>query len=119
MEIIDQNKGDERMWAMFTHLSALAFFIIPAVGMVIGPLIIWLIKKDDYALVDEHGKMALNFNLSVLLYSFICGILTLFVIGIALGIALAVFWLAMVILASVKTNNGEPFTYPLSIQFIR
>jgi len=117
MERVDRNVQDERMWGMFCHLSALAGYIIP-LGSIIGPLIIWSIKKDEYPFVDEQGKEALNFNISMVIYILISVILIFVVIGILMLIALGIFQLIMIIIASIKANNGESFRYPLSIRFI-
>jgi len=117
MEQVDRNVQDERMWGMFCHLSALAGYIIP-LGSIIGPLIIWSMKKHEYPFVDEQGKEALNFNISMVIYLIISAILIIAVIGIFLLIALGIFQLIMIIIASVKANNGESFQYPLSIRFV-
>jgi hypothetical protein len=52
---------DARMWAMFVHLAGFGGIVVPAIGSVLGPLIIWLIKKDQFPFVNEQGKEALNF----------------------------------------------------------
>ena len=117
MEQIDQQIRDERMWAMFCHLSALAGFIIPF-GSIIGPVIIWSIKKDEYPFVNEQGKEAINFQISMAIYMIISAILIIVVIGILMLIALGLFQLIMIVIASVRANNGESFVYPLSIRFL-
>ncbi len=117
MDQTDQKVRDERMWGMFCHLSACAGYIIP-LGNIIGPLIIWSIKKDEFPFVNEQGKEALNFQISMLIYFIISAILIFIVIGIMLLIALGIFQLIMIVIASIKANNGETFRYPLSIRFI-
>jgi len=117
MEQVEHNVQDERMWGMFCHLSALAGYVIPF-GSVIGPLVIWSIKKQEYPFVDHQGKEALNFNLSMIIYMIISAILIIVVVGILMLIALAIFQLIMIIIASIKANNGETFRYPLSIRFL-
>lgn len=117
MEQVERNVQDERMWGMFCHLSAFALFFIPF-GSIIGPLIVWSIKKGDSPFVDEQGKEALNFNISILIYTIISAILILLVIGILMIIALMLFRFIMIIIAAIKANNGESFRYPLSIKFI-
>jgi uncharacterized Tic20 family protein len=111
-----ENK-DERMWGMFCHLFALGGFIIP-LGNIIGPLVAWLIKKDEYPFVDDQGKESLNFQISILLYLIVSGILAVIVIGFFLMAAVGIFNLIMIIIASIKANDGEAFRYPLSIKFI-
>ena len=70
---------DARMWAMFAHLAGFAFLlpVIPGIGSIIGPLVIWLIKKDQYPFVDEQGKEALNFQITMLIYGIVAGLLSL------------------------------------------
>ena len=109
---------DQNMWAMLCHLSTLAGFIIP-LGNVIGPLVIWMIKKDVYPLVDDQGKEALNFQISMTIYYVISGILILILIGIPLLIGLALFSLVVTIIAMVKASDGVAYRYPLSIRFIK
>lgn len=109
---------EEKTFGMLAHLTALAGFIIPF-GSILGPLVIWLIKKDQSAWVDKQGKESLNFQISILIYGIVAAILTLIVIGVFLAIAVGIFWLVMVIMATVKVNNGEDFEYPLCIRFIK
>jgi uncharacterized protein len=117
---IDQKQRDERMWAMFCHLSALSGYnILPGIGFIVGPLVLWVIKKQDFPFVDEQGKEALNFQISMMIYMFASAILILVLIGFLLLIALGLFQLAMIIIAAIKANNGEHFNYPLSIRFIK
>jgi uncharacterized Tic20 family protein len=119
MEIMDPQKStDERNWDMFCHLAALAMFIIPF-GNVIGPLVVWSIKKDQYPSVNEHGKEALNFQISMLIYMLVSAVLIILLVGIFLLIGLGVLNLVLIIVASVRANAGESFKYPLSITFIQ
>lgn len=110
---------DERTWAMLCHLSALAAFVIPYFGAIIGPLIVWLIKKDQYPLVDREGKKALNFQITI---AIVCAVLfpTVFIlIGIPLLLIVGVLWLIFTIVASVKTSNGVDYKYPFAISFFK
>ncbi|RUT79477.1 DUF4870 domain-containing protein [Ancylomarina longa] len=109
---------DERNWAMFCHLSAFAGVIIP-LGNVIGPLILWSMKKEDSELVDREGKKSINFQISMTIYLFISGLLVFVGIGILLLIALALLNLIFVVMAIVKTLNGEDYNYPFSINIIK
>jgi len=109
---------EEKTYGMLAHLAALAGFVIPF-GNIIGPLVIWLLKKDELAWVDRHGKESLNFQISITLYAFVSGILVFILIGILLLIAVGVFSLVMIIIASVRVSNGEDFKYPLCIPFIK
>jgi len=109
---------DATTWGMLCHLIALAGFIIPF-GNVIGPLIIWLIKKDEFPFVEDQGKESLNFQISMTIYIIVSIILMVIVIGVLLLIALAIFEVIMIIIATVKANSGEKYRYPLSIKFIK
>ena len=108
----------EKTMAMLCHLSALAGFFIPF-GNIVGPLIVWLVKKDESALVDENGKKALNFQISITIYAIVSAALIVVFIGALLLAAVAIFSLVMIILNSIKANKGEPTEYPLSIEFIK
>lgn len=109
---------DDRKWAMLCHLSALAGFLIPF-GSVIGPLIIWLIKKDEMPIVNEHGRKALNFQITMAIAYLLCFMLMFVVVGVILLPVVAIFSFVMVIIASVKANDGKEFTYPLSLNLIK
>lgn len=110
--------SNERTMAMLCHLTAFALFVFPAFGNVIGPLIVWLIKKDESAFVDDQGKESLNFQISATIYFLVTGFLSFLLIGIPFLIALMVFWFVVVIVASVRANEGKPYRYPLTIRFI-
>lgn len=118
MNQVNQQQQDERMWAMFCHLSAFAGYIVPF-GSILGPLVIWSVKKQQFPVIDEHGKDALNFQISIAIYMIISAIFIIIVVGIFMLIALWVFQTVMIIIASIKANNGEEFKYPLSIQFLK
>jgi len=112
------NAQEERNWAMFCHLSALSMCIIPF-GNIIGPLVLWSMKKDYSALVDREGKKAINFQLSWTIYMFVSAIMIILVVGIFFLIALALLNLVVILYATIKTINNEDFEYPLSIQFLK
>jgi uncharacterized Tic20 family protein len=118
MEVINQSSSEERNWALFAHLSALAGYIIPF-GHIIGPVIVWSIKKDEFPLVDANGKEAINFQISMTIYIIISVILIILLIGILLLIGLAVLNIVLIIVAAVKANAGEVYKYPLAIPFIK
>jgi len=106
-----------RTWGMFCHLAAFAGLILPSFGQIIGPLVVWLIKKDEYPFVDAQGKKSLNFQISMTIYGVVAFLLCFILIGLFLLPALAIVDIICVIIASVKTSNGEEFNYPLSIKF--
>ena len=110
---------DTRMWGMFCHLAALAGVIGIPLANIIGPLIIWLIKKESSPFIDDQGKESLNFQISMTIYMFVAALLLIVVIGIVLLPALAVVDVIFVIIAAIKTNNGESYHYPITIRFIK
>ena len=109
----------EKTMAMLCHLLAFAGLVVPPVGHILGPLIIWLMKKDESELIDDQGKESLNFQISISIYWFVAGMLSFILIGIPIVIALAVFWVVMVIMASLKANEGGRYRYPLNLRLIK
>lgn len=121
---------EARQMGMFAHLSALlgGLLTFPAGGgwgCFIGPLIIWLIKKDTMPFVDDQGKEALNFNITVAIAIVVLGIFSLVTFGIGLivavplGIIIGVTWLVLTIVAAVKANEGVRYRYPLTLRLIK
>ena len=109
---------DQRLWATFCHLAAFSGFLIP-LGNILGPLIIWLIKKDEMAFVDDQGKEAVNFQLTMLIALLVAGILVFVLIGFFLLAVIGVYELVVIIIAAIKANEGKPYRYPLTIRFIK
>jgi uncharacterized Tic20 family protein len=107
-----------RSWCVACHLSALAGFVAPAVGHVLGPLIVWLIKRGDSPEIDAHGKEALNFQISMLIYNLVAGILCLLLIGFALLAVLHILNVVFVIIAALKAGEGQMYRYPLTLRLI-
>ena len=114
-----QVSKEEQNWAMCCHLAALSGFIIPF-GNIVGPLIVWLIKKDTMPLVDQHGKEALNFQITVTIAMIISFLLMLVVIGIVLVFVVGLGALILTILATVKVSNGQfDYKYPFALRLIK
>jgi len=108
---------DENMWAMICHISAFSVFFIPF-GNIISPLVIWLIKKDEFPFVDDQGKEALNFQISLTIYVIASAILTLLLVGIPMLIGFLIFGFVVTIIGAMKANDGEKYRYPMTIRFI-
>ena len=108
----------ERQWAMFSHLSALSLFIGVPFGNILGPLIMYLIKKDEMPFGGAQAKEALNFNISLTLYAIVSGILVLVFVGIIFLLALFIISIVFTIIAAIKANDGEFYRYPLTIRFV-
>ena len=107
-----------RNWNILCHASALlgVFFHFP--GHLIGPLIVWLAKRDDSPEIDAHGKESLNFQISMLIYNVIAAVFCLVLIGFFF---LAVLWVlnaVFVIVASIQASDGKFYRYPMTIRFI-
>ena len=100
-----------RTFAMLCHLLGIFGFL--------GPLIVWLIKKDDHEFIDTQGKAALNWQISVVIYAFISWLLVFIIIGAILLPALMVVNLVFCIIAAVKANDGIGYCYPLAIKFLK
>ena len=110
-----QNK---RTWMVLCHASALIGFFVPWGGHILAPLVVWLIKRGESPAVDEHGKESLNFQLSMLIYNIIAGILVLVLIGFVLLPILHVLNVVFVILASLRASEGTLYRYPITIRFL-
>ncbi len=118
-QVSPQASKDDQNWAMACHLAALSGFVIPF-GNLIGPLVVWLMKKDTMPLVDVHGKEALNFQITVSIAIFICLLLLFVIIGIFLLPVVAIGALVMTIIAGVKVANGQlDYKYPFALRLIK
>jgi uncharacterized Tic20 family protein len=111
-------QGDKTV-AMLCHLlSFIGLIGIPA-GNILGPLVLWLIKKDEDALVDANGKEVLNFQISAFIYGIVCALLALIVIGFFLLPILIIGVIVYTIIGAMKANEGQVYRYPFSIRFIK
>lgn len=123
--MITQN---DKNYSSITHLSSFAGWIFPF-GNVIAPLVLWIAKKNESAYIDNHGKAVVNFQLSLMLYSFLLALLiipiTIFTLGLGLIavilgiIPVIILIIVSVISASIKATNGEYYQYPFTIEFIK
>lgn len=142
MQTHPHEKPGERTWAMWCHLSVLAMFLGIPFGAILGPLLVWLIKKDEFPLVDAQGKEVLNFQISLWIYGLGLGLLffllfiVIFVLAVVfppfiviawiLGILSAIMFaimklagIALSVIAAVKVNNGEIYRYPFAMRFLK
>ena len=123
--MITQN---DKNYSSITHLSGFAGWFFPF-GNIIAPLVMWAAKKNDSTYIDVHGKAAINFQLSIILYCFLLVILILPITILTLGLGLIAIIIAiipaiilkivLIISASIKANNGEYYDYPFTIEFIK
>ena len=141
---MDPREKDIRTWSMLCHLAALAGFVI-GFGNVFGPLIVWQIKKNELPEIIPHGKASVNFQLTLLIINVIAGLGFFAFLGgsilsfpfpfhrtgsgfpffggfIAGGIVFTIInilGLVFTIIAGVRANNGEAYSYPFAIRFIK
>jgi uncharacterized protein len=122
--------AEERQWAMFAHLSALLGGFVTAgwagsIGCFIGPLVIWMVKKETMPFVDDQAKEALNFNITVAIVFFALFLMTLLTLGIGIVLTLPLMivvglaWLVLTIIAAMKANQGERYRYPFALRLIK
>jgi uncharacterized Tic20 family protein len=122
--------AEQRQWAMFAHLSSLAGAILTGAfgggwGCFVGPLIIWLVQKDTMPFVDDQGKEALNFNITMAIAWLILVLLSLVTFGVGLviaipvGIIIGIGWLVFTIIAAIKANEGVAYRYPFTLRLIK
>src|ERR1700716_1714121 len=97
------SSSDVRMWNVLCHATALAGFFVPWAGHILGPLIVWLAKRNDSPEIDQHGKESLNFQISMLIYNVIAGVLCL----------------VLVIISSIQASEGKFYRYPITIRLIK
>ena len=110
---------EEKNWAMFCHLASLAGFTAIPFANVIGPLVVWMLKKEEMPLVDDQGKEAVNFQISITIYFLVAAASIFCVIGFVLAPAVLIFDLVFTIIAAMKAGSGEAYRYPLTIRFIK
>ena len=111
--------SDIRTWCVLCHASALLGLFFHFVGHILGPLIVWLIKRGDSPEIDAHGKESLNFQISMLIYDAIAAILCFVLIGIPILIVLWVLNTVLVIIASIQASEGKFYRYPFTIRLIK
>ena len=114
-QVVQKSTGmdqkQERTWAMFSHLGGLLGFV--------PPLVIWLVKKDESSFIGDNGKEALNFQITIAICQIVSVALTPVLIGFLLFPAVYIFNIVMVIIASMKANEGQRYRYPVCIRFIK
>ena len=121
--------AEEKQWALFAHLSALLGAFVTGFwfgwGCFLGPLVIWLVKKDTMPFVNDQGKEALNFNITLAIIGVILLIFSIVTLGIGLliaipvGIIVAISWLVFTIIAAIKASEGVAYRYPISLRLVK
>jgi uncharacterized Tic20 family protein len=111
--------AEAKNWGMLCHISALAGMLIGGFGNWIGPLVIWLLKKEQFAFVDDQGKESLNFQITCFIAGLV-GIITMVIgIGFLIVLAVGILWLIFTIIAAIKASEGETYRYPICLRLIK
>jgi uncharacterized protein len=113
-----ETNPDAKTFGMLCHLLALSGLLIPF-GHIIGPVVIWVIKKDQHPFVDDQGKESLNFQITVTIAMAIAFALAFVLIGFLLIPIIGIGALILVIIATIQANQGRRYRYPLTIRFIK
>lgn len=121
--------AEERQWAMFAHLSALLGGLFTSMvggwGFFLGPLFIWLLKKDTMPFAGDQAKEALNFNITVsaiFLALMFLGFITLgigFLLTGPIMMLLGVLALVFIVIAAIKANEGVAYRYPMTVRLVK
>ncbi len=102
---------EARNMAMLCHLLGIVGFF--------APLVIWLNEKDKHKFVNEHGRAAMNYQISIIIYYIASCMLCFIIVGFFMFIALVIMHIIFVIMGAVKASKGEPWRYPIAIQFLK
>ena len=113
------NPENEKLVTVLTHITPLAGFFFPALGMLLGPLIWWAIMKDKSDALHSHTTEVLNLAISYTIYTFVCIPLVFILIGIPLLITLVLGMIVCIIIGAIKAAEGQLFRYPLIIRFLK
>jgi uncharacterized Tic20 family protein len=118
-DLVPAPAPESRQWAMLCHYAAFFWVLMPMIGNVIGPLIVWQLKKDLDPFVNDQGKEALNFQITFSLAMIVCGILAWVVIGFPLMLLVSISALVLTIIAGIKANGGEVYRYPICWRVVK
>ena len=110
--------SEERSMALLAHLSAFAGLVIPF-GNVVGPLVMWQVKKDTSPFVADQALEALNFQITFTIAMMLSLILIVVLVGIVTSAVLAVAWMVLTIIAAIKANEGTRYRYPFTLRLVK
>src|SRR5688572_9799051 len=112
-----ESNPQARQWAMIAHLSALVMLV--SIPSILGPLIVWLMKKNESPFVDDQGKEAVNFHLTVLIAAIVLSPTLCIFIGFILLPLLAIVALIFSVIGGMKANEGVAYRYPWTLRLIK
>ena len=110
---------EARKWGMIVHLSALVGLLGNGIGFLLGPLAVWLMKREDDPFVDANGKEAVNFQITMMLAAVVSAFLIVILVGFLLLAIIGVMAVIFPIIAGLKAKEGEVYRYPMTIRFIK
>ena len=117
--------AEERQWGLFGHLAALTGLFTGGIGNIVGPLVIWLIKKDTMPFAADQAREALNFNITLALVGVVLFLITLVTFGLGavltmpLGLLIGIAWLVLTIVGAMKANDGVAYRYPFALRLVK
>jgi uncharacterized Tic20 family protein len=105
-------------WAAFAHLAGLFVLIVPPLGGILGPMIIWILKKDDMPFVRDQGREAINFQITMLLAMLVAGALILALVGLVLLPIVIVTDVVLILVATLAASDGRAYRYPFNLRLV-
>lgn len=108
----------ENSLAVVMHILGFAGLVFPF-GNIIAPLVLWLVKRSSSPLLDRTGKEVLNFQITFTIYYIIAGALCFILIGFLILPILFILWVVFIVIAAIKTGNGEDYRYPMTIRLLQ
>jgi len=118
LEPVSSTSKEVRQWGMFCHFAAFLGLVFP-LGNLLGPLIVWQLKKDLDPFVDDQGKEALNFQITVALAMLVSFLLVFVVVGLILLWLVGIAALVLTIIAGIKANEGKAYRYPFCWRLVK
>lgn len=112
-------ENQARQWAAIIHVSGIAGLLVSGFGLVLAPLVLWLIKRNDHEFIDDQGKEAVNFQLTMLLGILIGLVLTFILVGLVILLIVGIMAIVYPIIAAIKASEGIPYRYPYTLRLIK
>jgi uncharacterized Tic20 family protein len=104
---------------MLCHLCALVGLFGNGIGVLLGPLVVWLLKKHQHPFINEHGREAVNFQITMVVAALVSLVLTFVVIGFLLLIVIGISVVVFPVIGAIQASKGEPYRYPFAIRLIQ